>query len=498
MSLAAMVLADRSERAVRFYDRWIGLITFGRDTRVRNMVLAEVRSGDRMLDVGCGTGTLAVAAAAKGATVAAIDRSPAMLAIARQKAAAAGVTVDWRAGEVSSPSVDGQSFDLVTATFVLSELSRDLAELAVRRLAEALRPGGRLIVADEAPPTQPLVRVLAAIPRAILWLLSFVALQQLAPTRRHPWRALLEEAGLQVTAVRSFQAGGLVVLVARRPLELPHLRRPLLPLQDALPSGPRRLVLRVAAWFDLPIAIRPGIYTLGEPSSEAPVLLTGNFLASAEAVRQGMAGSDAFVVVEDTDGWNVWCAADAGLFNGAKAAALLELHGLAEIVSQRRIVVPRLGGRVRPGLAALSGWEAAIGPIEARDLPRFLASGISPEMHSLDRLYRLQERVRVGALTLVQLPLFLFPLRWLPRSLGRPAWRFALAASCLLPLAHYHLPGRTGVVKGTCLGLGAAIAGTATRRLSLRGVLGLLSIAPLVGWIYQSSSPVIFWKRLWR
>jgi ubiquinone/menaquinone biosynthesis C-methylase UbiE len=498
MSLAAMILADRSERSVRFYDRWIGLITLGRDVRVRSAVLAGIAPGERLLDIGCGTGTLAVEAARIGARVVAIDRSAAMLSIARGKAARAGVAVDWRQGEASFPPLDDGPYDVATATFVLSELSIDLARLSVHRMAEAVRPGGRIVIADEATPTSPILRLLTAIPRALLSILSFAVLQQLAPTRRHPWWTLLLEAGLDVTAEQTEEAGGLVVLTAIRPPSVAPLRRPVPDLEEILPSGVREWALRAGAWLDLPIGVTPGAYLLGRPGPDSPVLLTGNFLASVEAVRDGMAGEDAFLLVEDTDGWNVWCAADAGIFNGEKAAALLELHGLADLVAHRRIVIPRLGGRVRSRLAALSGWDVVIGPIEARDLPRFLDAGPSPEMHSLRRLYRLPERVRVAALTLLQLPLFLLPLRWVPAEARRPARVFGVTAAVVMPLAHDRLPGRTGIAKATYLGLTAVTVGAFARRMPPAAAIALLVTAPVVGWVYQSSSPVVFWKRLWR
>lgn len=498
MSLAAMVLADRSERLIRFYDRWIDLVTFGRDRRIRAAVLGALEPGQRLLDVGCGTGTLAVAAARAGAHVVAIDRSPSMLALAREKADAAGVSVEWREGDIAFPPIGDEQFDVATATFVLSELSRELAELAVRRMADALRPGGRLILADETRPHSPLLRLLAAIPRSLLWAVSFLILQQFAPTRRHPWTALLHEAGLEVASERTYQSGSLTIFVAGRPAALPARERTVVPLGDVLPLGVRGRALRAAAWMDLPIAVPPGVYAIGAPGRADPVLLTGNFLASVEAVRAGLAGTAAFLAVEDTDGWNVWCAGDAGRFNAEKAAALLELHDVARLVDRRRIIVPRLGGRVRRRLAELTGWEVEVGPIEARDLPDFLASGMQGRMHSLQRLYRLPERFRVATLTLVQVPAFLFPLRWAPLSVRRPAWRFALAASVLLPLAHDQLPGRTGIAKATVLGSATALVARWCGWIRLPGAVGVLACAPLVGWIYQSSSPVVFWKRFWR
>ncbi|HVC77633.1 MAG TPA: methyltransferase domain-containing protein [Candidatus Micrarchaeaceae archaeon] len=498
MSLAAMVLADRSERLVRFYDRWIGLVTFGAADRVRELVLGEIAPGERLLDAGCGTGTLAVAAARSGAQVVAFDRSSAMLSLARQKADASGVTVDWRQGDIAFPPIGDERFDIATATFALSELSRDMAALAVRRLARALRPGGRLVVADEGLLERPALRLLAAIPRFLLAIGSFFVLQQLAPARRHPWRSLLTEAGLEMDAERSYQSGALRVLVASRPPDLAGRKRPVVALTDVLPRGLRRALLLAAAWIDLPITIQPGVYRIGRPGPDGPVLLTGNFLASVEAVRSALAGLDAYLVVEDTDGWNVWCASDAGLFNAEKAAALFELYGLDGLVRRHEIIVPRLGGRIHSALAALTGWKVAVGPIEARDLPVFLSMGLNPEMRSLQRMYRLPERIRVAALTTIQLPLFLLPLRFIPASTRRPAWRLALLSSWLLPLANDVIPGRTGIVKGTLLGCIAALAGVGTKRVSPQAAVTMLATAPLVGWVYQSSSPVIFWKRLWR
>lgn len=493
-----MVLADRSQHLIRFYDRWIELITLGAASRVRDSVLGQIMPGQRVLDVGCGTGTLAVAAALAGAEVVALDRSESMLALARDKAAAAGVAVDWRRGDIGSLPLGESSFDIATATFVLGELSEEMAALAVRRMAEDLCPGGRLMIADEARPDRAVPRLLSAILRSLLAIASFAVLQRVAPARRHPWQRLLLEAGLLVDSERAYESGALVVMVATRPADLPPARRPLVAIEEVLPAGPRGVLLDAAAWVDLPIAIRPGVYRIGSPGADAPILVTGNFLGSVAAVRAAMAGRDALLAVEDTSGWNVWCAGDAGLFSAENAAALIELHGLADPAGTRRVILPRLGGRIRPRLAALTGWEVTVGPIEARDLPAFLVGGPSPAMRSLRRMYGLRERVRVGTLTLLQLTLLLAPLQLLPTSRRAPARWFGLASSFVLPLAHDVLPGRTGVAKAAGLGTAAAVIGLATRRTRPAATLVMLAVAPLVGWVYQSSSPVIYWKRLWR
>jgi chemotaxis methyl-accepting protein methylase len=99
------------------------------------------------------------------------------------------VKVDWRQGDVAFPPIGDERFDVVTATFVLSELSADLAVLAVRSMSDALRPGGHLVIADQGSPRATGPRLLAALPRGLLAIISFFVLQQVDPARRHPLRA---------------------------------------------------------------------------------------------------------------------------------------------------------------------------------------------------------------------------------------------------------------------------------------------------------------------
>ena len=287
--------------------------------------------------------------------------------------------------------------------------------------------------------------------------------------------------------------------MAERPPELPPLRREVRPLESALPRGIGRALKLLAAWWALPTPIPPGVYSLGSPDARSPVLLTGNFLASVEAVRSAIGPGSCYAIVQDTNGWNVWCASDAGLFTAERAAALMHLFEVERLVEHRRVVIPGLGARVRAHLAEVTGWEVVAGPLEARDLPAFLEGPeLTPAMRSLDRMYGLRDRVRVGALTAIQLPLWMLPLRLLPKSLRSPVWRFALAASLVLPLFHYVIPGRTGVVKGGLLGLGAgATMLIANPRRALSAAV-VAAFAPFVGWIYQSTSPVVYWKRVLR
>ena len=244
MSLVSMIIADRMESLTKYYDRWMSLITGGQDTVVRDAVLSYIEPGDQVLDVGCGTGTLAVQAAQKGAQVIGIDQSPAMLKLAREKAQASGVEVDFRHAQAQSLDLE-KKFDVVAATFTLSEISPDEAEMVVADLAEHLKPGGKLIVADEARPTKAFQRFVSGFQRAVVALLTFLIIEE-RPTRLHNLRALLEGAGLAVTDEQFFQNGALRLVVAERRDPIARPKREI--LEPVIYSGLKGFLWDLLCW----------------------------------------------------------------------------------------------------------------------------------------------------------------------------------------------------------------------------------------------------------
>ncbi len=505
MSLVSMIIADRMESLTRYYDRWMSLITGGQDRRVRDAVLDHIEPGNLVLDVGCGSGTLAINAAQKGAQVIGIDQSPAMLKLAREKAQVSGVEVDFRLAQAQSLDL-GEKFDVVTATFALSEISPDEAEMVVADLAEHLKPGGKMIVADEARPTQALQRLVSGLQRAIVALLTFLIIEE-RPTRLHDLRALLEGVGLAVTGEQLFQNGALRLVVAERRGPVVKPRREI--LDPVIYSGLKGFLWDALCWlFILPLAVRSGLYRIGSPTRDSPLLLTCNFYMTFKQVVKALQGRHGWLLVQDTEGWNVWCAADAGIFSAEKAAALMRAYDVDSLLDHKTIVVPRLGGRIARRLSQLTGWKVVKGPIAARDLPAFIEGGLvtTQPMRSLRRYYGLPHRLRVGMLTALvaafcALP-FLFVLReFLPFFLA-----FGLASSFVLGIFHYWIPGRTGVVKELLLGALAflcLLAWTVAQGQSLTLRLGWVVLALFIysfvlGYMYQSSTPVIYWKRVWR
>jgi ubiquinone/menaquinone biosynthesis C-methylase UbiE len=138
----------------RFYDPLLSLTLREKALKTRLVEQARIAAGHDVLDVGCGTGTLAilVATLVPGARVVGLDGDPAVLEIARRKVAAAGVDVTLREGLANTESVfPAESFDRVLTSFVLHHLTREERVTAFRTMRRWLGPGGRLDVLDFGP-----------------------------------------------------------------------------------------------------------------------------------------------------------------------------------------------------------------------------------------------------------------------------------------------------------------------------------------------------------
>ena len=228
--------------------------------------------------------------------------------------------------------------------------------------------------------------------------------------------------------------------------------------------------------------VHPGLYAVGHPDGSSPVLVSANYKLSFDVLRSELAGRDAWILVLDTDGVNVWCAAGKGTFGTDELVRQILDSGLDMLVDRRRVIVPQLGA---PGVAAhevrkRTGFAVRYGPIEARDLPAYLDARGKATEAMRRKTFDIRERAvlvpmemgdafKAGAAVALVLSLL--------SGLGGPAGYltnvltfgttailavlFAIVAGAVLtPVLLPWLPGRAFAVKGVfaAMPLAAALA----------------------------------------
>ena len=125
-----------------------------RELRQKTVKLARIQPGDKVLDVGCGTGTLALEVArraGRAGRVTGIDPSTEQIARARSKAARHNVPIDFQIGVIEHLPFPDQTFDVVLSTLMMHHLPASLKRQGLAEIARVLKPGGRLIIADFKP-----------------------------------------------------------------------------------------------------------------------------------------------------------------------------------------------------------------------------------------------------------------------------------------------------------------------------------------------------------
>jgi hypothetical protein len=137
------------------------------------------------------------------------------------------------------------------------------------------------------------------------------------------------------------------------------------------------ILCRLSNRFRMQYRVEPGLYALGSPSASSPVFVSANYRLSFNVLRRALLGTDGWILVLDTKGINVWCAAGKGTFGTAELINRIRASDLAKIVTHRILIVPQLGavGVSAHEVKKTTGFGVAFGPVRAQDLPAYIAAG---------------------------------------------------------------------------------------------------------------------------
>ena len=469
----ATVFMKWLERRPQDYERGIQLLTLGRLASLQAQIVHHLIHDDvRVLEIGCGTGGLTLAMAKAGAEVTAIDISPLMLAEAERKVHQAGLAdkVEFKLMDAAlvGDRFDEASFDLVVSSLAFSEMTSQSRAYVLKMCLTLLAQGGRLAILDEVLPESLTARLVYTAVRLPLRILTWL----LTRTTTHPLRdfvASLSRAGYSTEVVASKLGGSLQLIIASPGAEIGA---------EALPGTVRgRLQHRTSLhtfFIDLWATffrilppypkIEPGLYAVGRPDPNSTVLLTGNFDLTVRRLVQAIEEEvSAWVLVVDSAGINVWCAAGGGFLNAEKVIGALRVSELGEIVRHRDIVLPQLcangvdGQRIR----LETGWKIHWGPVRAEDLPDYLAAGKTKTDAMRWVRFPLKDRLEMVTVTLGFYGLLiLVPVAIFWRALFWSVFFSLVGLSYFYAVIHPWLPGRDGLMKSLPMAL-IALAGLA-------------------------------------
>lgn len=123
-----------------------------------------------------------------------------------------------------------------------------------------------------------------------------------------------------------------------------------------------------------PLPCRSGLVKIGNPGRGSPVFLTCNYHLTVERVKRALKGMDCYLLVANSRGINVWCAATGGHFTNHDVISVLKTSGIEDLVDHRRVILPQLAASgIEAGVIQKRiGWKVIWGPVYAKDIPAFL------------------------------------------------------------------------------------------------------------------------------
>lgn len=383
----AVAFMAELEKSPETYDDKFDDVLEGRASQIREKILELVKPGMKVLDLGCGPGLFAMEAAKKGAVVVGIDADINMIALAKIRAAALenapvfiqgdvlsiAEDIDLRAtkGSQEEEEIERKRFDLIVSTFLLSELKSPQRDLFMLNVKMVLRKEGVFVFAAETVPSK-------SSERKAFWKnrdkVEKSSRRRLLPPIDN-LEIIVEESGLAISSTEKY--GPEITLVVGKQGDS-------VPLSKYQTRKKRFQGVRAKAriWYNhltggwRGVPINTGLYKVGNPTPESPVIVTANYELTYYTVMRALSKDkiDAWVLVCDTAGINVWCAARGIHFDSDDVIQMVRLTKLQEFVNHRELILPQLSaaGMDPSSIRNRTGFRVRYGPVRIQDLSEWL------------------------------------------------------------------------------------------------------------------------------
>ncbi len=376
----AVVYMRKLEQEPDSYDSNFTALTKGVNLEVREWILDKIGNSKSILEVGCGTGSLASQMALKGNDVTAIDINFQMINYAMQNYPSdlKEGSLLYQTGSFSNLPVEANSQDLVVSTFMLSELRPFEQQIFLRNAWKVLKPHGSLLIAAEFVPNG-------------FWKLIFKIKRwrykkrlrrlKLRSTFLLKWFfRYIKPIGFKINTKKDWKHGTIQALelirVDDKGTNEPGYYQPEPKKFKGIISQLRIYRCIYTGQVDL-VPIDPGLYKSGNPDKTSPIIVTANYEFTFIKVMRDLKGLDAWVLCVDSNGINVWCAARGNDFGNNQLIEAVEATGLKEITERKTLILPQLsaGGVATPELQKKSKnfpFRVVFGPVWSKDLPEFI------------------------------------------------------------------------------------------------------------------------------
>ena len=218
--------------------------------------------------------------------------------------------------------------------------------------------------------------------------------------------------------------------------------------------------------------VEPGLYAVGKPDNNSPVFVSANYKLTFDTLRKNLDGLDCWILILNTKGINVWCAAGKGTFGTDELIHRIETSELSKYVSHKNLILPQLGatGVSAHEVAKGSDFDVSYGPVRASDIKEYIEAGYRATKEMRTVKFTLWDRLVLTPVEFIPamkytLPVFgvmLLANRFAPRPFDATDVTSAIGAvfagSVLTPALLPYIPGKAFSMKGWLIGLGCTAA----------------------------------------